>query len=269
MSNTTEARAETLSPSDERSGGVPALERALTVLESLAQSRKGYSASELSRRLNLPKSSVHLILRTLERRGYLQKQAAGGRYRFGMKLVALGRTALDGVELRDEARPALAALVTKTGLTVHMGVLERSEIVIIERVESTSPVRVVSWVGRRMDLNSTAIGKALIAYLPEAEFEVQVRPSHLSRHNERTIGTMTALRRELDRVLQRGYSTCDEEDEVGVRCVGAPILNAGGHSVAAISVAGTTLQIPVERIPELGEQVKAAAAEISARIQGR
>ena len=78
---------------EKSTGGVPALERALTVLESLAQSRKGYSASEMSRRLNLPKSSVHLILRTLERRGYLQKQAAGGRYRFGMKLMALGRAA--------------------------------------------------------------------------------------------------------------------------------------------------------------------------------
>jgi DNA-binding IclR family transcriptional regulator len=170
----------------ERSDGVPALDRALTILESLAQSRKGYSASELSRRLNLPKSSVHLILRTLERRGYLQKQASGGRYRFGVRLAALSRTALDGVELRDEARPALAALVSKTGLTGHLGVLERSEIVIIERIESTSPVRVVSWVGRRMDVNSTAVGKALIAYLPEVEFDAQVRPTQLPRHNDRS-----------------------------------------------------------------------------------
>ena len=115
----------------------------------------------------LPKSSVHLILRTLERRGYLQKQSVGGRYKFGMKLIALSRTALDGVELRDEARPALAALAQRTALTVHMGVLERSEIVIIERLESASPIRVVSWIGRRMDLNSTAVGKALIAYLPD------------------------------------------------------------------------------------------------------
>jgi DNA-binding IclR family transcriptional regulator len=260
------------SPSGEpanRPGGVPALDRALTVLESLAQSRKGYSASELSRRLNLPKSSIHLILRTLERRGYLQKQAAGGRYRFGLKLVALGRTALDGVELRDEGRPALAGLVAKTGLTGHLGVLERSEIVIIERIESTSTVRVVSWVGRRMDVNSTAVGKALIAYLPDTEFDAQVRPTQLPRHNDRTIGTIAALRRELNRVRQLGYSTCDEEDEIGVRCVGAPILNAAGHAVAAISVSGTTTQIPAERIPELGAQVKAAAAEISARVQGR
>lgn len=252
----------------QKSAGVPALDRALSVLECLAQSRKGYSVSELSRRLTLPKSSVHLILRTLERRGYLQKQSAGGRYRFGMKLMALSRTALEGVELRDEARPALAALVHRTGLTVHMGVLERSEIVIIERLESASPVRVVSWVGRRLNVNSTAVGKALIAFLPDAEFDAQILPSHLVRPNDRTIATMGALKRELEQVRRLGYALCDEEDEIGVRCVGAPILNGHGHAIAAISVAGTTVQIPTERITELGVTVKATAAEISARIQG-
>ena len=255
-------------PIDKAPAGVPALERALTVLETLSQSRKGYSVSELSRRLTLPKSSVHLILRTLERRGYLQKQATGGRYRFGMKLIALSRMALDGVELRDEAREALASLAQRTGLTVHMGVLERSEIVIIERLESAAPVRVVSWVGRRMNVNSTAIGKALIAFLPEAEFEAQIRPTQLARPNDRTIATMGALKRELDRVRQQGYSLCDEEDEIGVRCVGAPILNRGDHAMAAISVAGTTVQIPPERIPELGAAVREAAAGITARIRG-
>ena len=224
MSNTPEGDAS--SEARPESGGVPAIDRALNVLECLSQSRKGYSVSELSRRLNLPKSSVHLILRTLERRGYLQKQSAGGRYRFGMKLIALSRSALDGVELRDEARAALAALAQRTALTVHMGVLERSEIVIIERIDSASPIRVVSWIGRRMDLNSTAVGKALIAHLPEAEFEAQVRPSQLARHNDRTIASMATLRKELDRVRQLGYSVCDEEDEIGVRCVGAPILDA-------------------------------------------
>lgn len=254
-------------PVADQAGGVPALERALNILEALAVSRKGYSASELSRRLGLPKSSVHLILRTLERRGYLQKQATGGRYRFGLKLVALGRTALDGVELREEARPALSALVQRTGLTAHLGVLERSEVVIIDRIEATSPVRVVSWVGRRLDLNSTAVGKALIAHLAPEAFDAEVRPGQLSRRTDRTIGTMAALRKELDRVRTLGYAVCDEEDEVGVRSVGAPILGESGHALAAISVAGTTHQIPAERVPELGEQVKMAAAEIGARVQ--
>ncbi len=256
-----------LADSHERSPSVPALDRALTVLECLAQSRRGYSVSELSRRLALPKSSVHLILRTLERRGYLQRQAAGGRYRFGMKLVALGRQALEGVELRDEARPALAALARTTGLTAQVGILERSEIVIIDRVESASPIRVVSWVGRRMHVNSTAVGKALIAFLPPADFDAQVHGATLPRSNEHTIATLPELERELERVRQQGYAVCDEEDEIGVRSVGAPILDRQGRAIAAISVAGTTGQVPPERLAELGEAVRAAATEIAARVQ--
>jgi DNA-binding IclR family transcriptional regulator len=252
----------------ERPLGVPALERALNVLEVLAQSRKGYSVSELSRRLTLPKSSVHLILRTFERRGYLQKHPVSGRYRFGLKLIGLSRAAIDGMELRDEARPALSALAGATALTVHLGVLERSEIVIIERIESTSPVRVVSWVGRRLNVNSTAVGKALLAFLPDDRFEAQVRPDQLSRHNDRTIATMPELKRELAEVRRRGYALCDEEDEVGVRCVGAPVLDAEGQAVAAISVAGTLTQVPTDRIPALADAVKRCAREIEARMQG-
>jgi DNA-binding IclR family transcriptional regulator len=248
--------------------GVPALERALNVLEALAQSRKGYSVSEISRRLSLPKSSVHLILRTFERRGYLQKHPVSGRYRFGLKLIGLSRAAIEGLDLRDEARPSLATLAHATGLTVHMGVLEQSEVVIIERIESTSAVRVVSWVGRRLHVNSTAVGKALLAFLPEDRFDEHVRPSQLSRHNDRTIATLPELRRELANVRQQGYALCDEEDEVGVRCVGAAVLDGAGHSIAAISVAGTVTQVPADRIPALAEDVKRCAREIEARMQG-
>jgi DNA-binding IclR family transcriptional regulator len=250
-----------------RPAGVPSLERALTVLECLAQSRKGYSVSELSRRFELPKSSVHLILRTFERRGYLYKQATGGRYRFGLKLVSLGRMALEGVEIRDEAKPILARLVRATGLTAHMGILERNEVVIIERLESASPIRVVSFVGRRMHVHSTAVGKALAAYLPESDLLGHMGDGPLPRANERTTVVVAEFRRELDRVREQGFALNDEEDELGVRSVGAPILNSEGVSVASISVVGTTGQIPLERVPALGLAVKTAAAEISARVQ--
>ena len=215
----------------EQAGGVPAIDRALNVLECLSQSRKGYSVSELSRRLALPKSSVHLILRTLERRGYLQKQSSGGRYKFGMKLVTLSRVALEGVDLRDDARPSLAALAEHTALTVHLGVPERGEIVVIERIESSGAIRVASWVGRRMDLNSTAMGKAVSAHLP------------------------------------LGYAVCDDDEPSGVRGVAAPVLNRQGHAMAAIGVAGTTFQIPPERLEALGRAVREAADEVSARVQ--
>lgn len=240
-----------------RPAHVPALDRALTVLECLAQSRRGYSVSELSRRLALPKSSVHLIVRTLERRGYLQRQAAGGRYRFGMKLVSLGRQALDGVELRDEARPVLAGLARATGLMAHLGILERNEVVIIERIESTGPIRVVSWVGRRMRLDSSAVGRALLAFPSPAG--VDLAEADLS-------APTPSLERELDRVRDLGYAISDEEDQGGVRSIAAPVLDAQGHALASVGVAGTTVQVPRPRIAEVGAVVKAAATEIAGRL---
>jgi DNA-binding IclR family transcriptional regulator len=255
------------SPEAERSSGVPALDRALTVLECIAQSRKGFSVSELSRRLTLPKSSVHLILRTFERRGYLQKQRTGGRYRFGMKLMSLGHLALDGVELRDEARPIIERLVRETGLTAHLGILERGEIVIIERVDAASPIRVVSFVGRRMKLHSTAVGKALAAFLPTAEIEAQMAQAPLEPRNERTIASAEAFQRELDQIRGRGYAFNDEEDELGVRAVGAAIRDADGVSLAAVSVVGTTGQLPLERVEAIGQAVCHAANEISSQMQ--
>jgi DNA-binding IclR family transcriptional regulator len=251
----------------ERSSSVPALDRALTVLECIAQSRKGFSVSELSRRLTLPKSSVHLILRTFERRGYLQKQRTGGRYRFGMKLMSLGHLALDGVELRDEARPILERLVRETGLTAHLGILERGEIVIIERIDAASPIRVVSFVGRRMKLHSTAVGKALAAFLPRAEIDAQMAQAPLEPQNERTIASPEAFQRELDQIRGRGYAFNDEEDELGVRAVGAAIRDADGASLAAVSVVGTTGQLPLERVEAVGVAVREAANEISSQMQ--
>lgn len=254
-------------PGGEKAGGVPAIDRALNVLECLAQSRKGYSVSELSRRLALPKSSVHLILRTLERRGYLQKQSSGGRYKFGLQLVTLSRVALESVELRDDARPSLTALAEQTGLTVHIGVLERRELVIIERIESSGAIRVASWIGRRMDINTTAVGKAVRAYLPEAEVDHDSRPGQLTRQSDRAVGSSAALRADLDRVRTLGYAVCDEDEQNGVRGVGAPVLNRQGHAIAAVGLAGTTFQIPPERLDALGRAVRDAADQISARVQ--
>jgi DNA-binding IclR family transcriptional regulator len=249
-----------------RGYAVPSIERALTVLEFLAHSRRGFSISEMSRRLGIPKSSTHLILTTLERRGFLQKNTQTGRYCFGLQLVSLSRSALENLDLREEAKPFLQSLMRKTGLTVHLAVLERNEAVIIEKVEAPGLLKLATWIGRRLDVNCTGVGKALIAFLPEDEFDRLIRAKSFARHNDRTIISISAMKRELAGVRQLGYAFDDEEDEVGLRCVGAPIFDANQKTVAAVSVAGTTSQIPVERVSALATTVKQAAEELSARL---
>jgi DNA-binding IclR family transcriptional regulator len=245
---------------------VPSIDRALGVLELLAQSRGGFSVSEISRKLMLPKSSVHLLIGTLERRGYLQRNALSGKYCFGLKLVSLSRTALENLDLREEAKPALQALMRKTGLTVHMAVLERNEAVIIEKIECPGMLRLATWIGRRLDVNCTGVGKALIAFLTDEEFDQQFKSKGLARHNENTTVSTSKLKRELQRVRSVGYALDDEEDEIGFRCIGAPIFNYTRKVVAAISVAGTIAQIPDDDLLRLATVVRHTAAEISSQL---
>lgn len=245
---------------------VPSIDRALTVLELLAQSRGGFSVSEISRKLTLPKSSVHLLIGTLEKRGYLQRNAVNGKYCFGLKLVSLSRTALENLDLREGAKPFLQGLMRKTGLTVHMAVLERNEAVIIEKVECPGLLRLATWIGRRLDVNCSGVGKALIAFLSDEEFEQQFKAKALAKHNENTTVSISKLKRELERVRTVGYALDDEEDEIGFRCIGAPVFNFTKKVVAAISVAGTTLQIPNDNVQHIAMIVKHAAAQISSQL---
>jgi DNA-binding IclR family transcriptional regulator len=181
--------------------------------------------------------------------------------------MSLGHLALDGVELRDEARPILQRLVLAIGLTAHLGILERGEIVIIERVDAATPVRVVSFVGRRMKVHSTAVGKALLAFLPSESQDAQLAHAPLEPQNERTIASQADFRRELEQVRRQGYAFNDQEDELGVRAVGAAIVSAEGDPLAAISVVGTTGQLTLDRVAAIGEAVRDAAQEISTHMQ--
>jgi DNA-binding IclR family transcriptional regulator len=245
---------------------VPSIERALSILQCLGYSKRGFSISEIGRRLKIPKSSAHLILTTLQRRGFLQKNTQTGRYHFGLQLVSLSRNALENLDLREEARPFLHCLMQESGLTVHMAVLERDEAVIIEKVEAPGLVRLASWIGRRLDVNCTGVGKVLMAFLPIDELDYLLRTKAFARHNSRTIISKSALRRELMLVKQSGYALDNEEDEPGVCCVGAPVFDENGKVVAAISVAGTTSQIGTDRVPILARQVIRAARGISSRL---
>ncbi|MGH9430225.1 MAG: IclR family transcriptional regulator [Terriglobia bacterium] len=245
---------------------VPSIDRALTVLEFLGESKRGFSLSEISRRLGLPKSSAHLVLTTLEHRGFLQKNTHTGRYSFGLRLISLSRSALENLDLREEARPFLQSLMQKTGLTVHMAVLERQEVVIIEKVEAPGLVRVATWIGRRLDVNCTGVGKAIVAFLPADELEKLVRSKSFAKHNEYTLTSASTLKRDLTQVRELGYALDDEEDEIGLRCIGAPVFDDSQKVVAAISVAGTVSQIPIDRVRSLASMVKEAAACISSRL---
>jgi DNA-binding IclR family transcriptional regulator len=247
----------------------PAVERALSILELLAESSNGLSLLELRQRLRLPKSSVHCLLVALERRGYLHRNERTGRFRFGLRLFTLANMALSGLELREFAAPLLRGLMQRTGLTVHLAILEDDEAVLVEKVEPPGAPRLATWVGKRMDVHCTGVGKALAAYLPDTHFRRIVLERGLPRHNENTIIGPRKLEADLAEVRRQGYAIDDEEDEIGLRCLGAPVFGPGGSVVAAISIAGSTTQIGAENEQLLSRLLKETAAQISERLASR
>ena len=246
---------------------LPSVDRVISVLEFLAQSKRGCSVSEISRNLALPKSSTFLILATLLRRGYLQKNAETGKYYFGVNLIKLSRRVLENLDLHDVAKSSLNSLMKKTGLTVHLAVLADNAAVLIDRACPRGSNVGADWIGRTLDINCTGVGKALVAFLSEDQFNLLIKSKSFARHNDNTIVTVKALKRELARVRELGYALDDEEDEIGLRCIGTPIFGVDQKTVAAVSVAGTTADIPLERVQTLAATVKQTAAEISRRFQ--
>jgi DNA-binding IclR family transcriptional regulator len=247
-----------------RTQSVPALERGLLILECLAQSRRGVTLSQLVQKLQLPRSTGHALLLTYQRCGYVQRDERTGRYCLGFRLHALANMALNGMSLRGQAAPLLYQLMQDTGLTVHLAVMEEGEVILIDRIASPGSTKLATWVGKRMGLHCTALGKALIAHLPTAELEPLIHKRGLIRYNENTIASTYKLRTACDEILQLGYAIDDEEEEIGVRCVGAPVCNDKGEVVAAISISGSKAQL--EEIPTRGAHVKNIAEALSRHL---
>jgi DNA-binding IclR family transcriptional regulator len=245
----------------------PALQRGLAVLELLAAARRGLTLSEIGRRLGLAKSTVHGLLATLRGSGYVTCSEVGGRCFITSKLVDLGNVALRALRLREQTAPLLRALQTASQLAVHLAIWEQGEVVLLEKLGGPGAPRIATWIGKRMDAHCTGCGKAILAHLPEPDLERHIREHGLPKHNEYTISSPKKLKKILEAVRQAGYAVDDEEDELGFRCVGAPIFDESGV-VAAVSLVGTTDQVIKENLRLLGELVKSTAGSITGLLGG-
>ena len=246
---------------------VNALHRGLQILELLAGLRRGWSTSEIGRKLKIPKSSASYLLHTLQARGYLRREKGGG-YRLSMKMLALGSLALHGIEVREVALPILRRLVDETGITGHLGVLEGSEAVYIERIRSLGFIQLDTWVGRRIPLHSSGEGKALLAFSPPEQAAGLLQTIELRRFTPKTIVSLPKLRQELKKIRENGFAVDDEENTPGVRCVAAPIFNRAGRLVAALSLTGPLQQLTDDRLIKTAEKVKEAARQMTHALGG-
>jgi IclR family KDG regulon transcriptional repressor len=203
--------------SEEKSSN--AVGRALSMLELVAESGNGLSNSDLSRRLKIPRSSASYILRVLEKRDYLRRDA-GGRYRLGLKLMSLTGGAIFHMDVREAAKTILADFLKKSRLPeVHLAVLDNGRAVYIEKLENESSfIKMDIWVGHRLPVHTTAIGKVLVSYLPEAEILGILAERGMERKTKRSITSPAKFLREAERVRQYGFAVDNEENSESVRC---------------------------------------------------
>lgn len=248
--------------SGERGGGMRAVERAVEVLNILAEHPSGLSLADLARTSDVPMTTLHRLLGVL-RRSTLVGETAAGRYVVGSGTVVLARAFLDGLDLREAARPAMADVVSRTSETCHLGILASVHIVYIEKIDSPHPVRMYSRVGGTNPALSTAIGRAVLAHSPAAVVDEVVESSrrvfgHAARGED--------VHAVLEQVRQHGYSTDLQDNELGICCVGAPVFDHGGRVVAGISVSTPASRFDRARLDETGQLVRAAAGRISAAL---
>lgn len=247
---------------------LPSVPRALEVLFRIAASQNGLNPTQLTRSMGIPRSTMHCLLLTLERSGYIQRASPRGPYLCGSRLVELSGKTLAGSGLRGIAMPMLRSLMQRTHLTTHMAILDQSQVRIIAQIAPVEAPLTTS-VGQRLEFHCTALGKAIGAYLPEPQMTAMINQRSLLPHNERTIVSPRRLSEELAATRQRGYAIDDEEDAIGYRCLGAVVLDASHMPLAAISLLGSTTEISEENSAFLAGELAHAAECISACFQGQ
>lgn len=249
---------------------VQTIERASSILDILGQSPQGISIKELSTKIKLPKGTIHRLLSSLSYFGYVRQDPKTRNYLLGFKLVELGNLLLNQLDLRKEAEPFLKDLAERTKETVHMVLLDRNEVVYIDKVETdqhTSGLRMASRVGLRNPAHSSAVGKVLLAHFSEEELNNFTKEKGLLKRTENTITDPGRLREHLSIVRAQGYAIDDEENEKGIRCVAAPIYNEVGKPVAAMSISGPAFRITKKVIQEsLKKEAMETALKVSQRL---
>lgn len=242
---------------------VKSADRTIRVLEALASSSRRRSLGELAQVLGIPKSSLHGILRTLHRRGWIEADETGTRFQLGIRALLVGATYVDADPGVAGLQPILDWLAERTGETCHLGRLDGADIVYLAKRESRHPIRLYSAVGRRLPAHATALGKAVLARRAPEEVD-RLLPSPLPSMTARTITDRAVLHAELALVRRRGWAEDHEETMDGIRCWAVTVPTATPPQ-DALSVSVPTFRIG----PDGGQSVLEALQAAARRIDGR
>lgn len=240
--------------------------RAFDIIEYLARCDDWVGLRALARELDLDPATAYRFLTSLKDLGYVQQHPEDSRYRLTLKFAWLGSRAMEQLQLPDIARPWMEHLTATTNETTHLAVLEDDQIMYVEKIDNRQAVQMRSRVGSRGCIHSTAVGKASLAFLPKEECEAMLARLSFPPLTKNTITDLGKFRKELKLSRELGYAVDDEENEIGVRCVGAPLFDHSGRVVGAISISGWTITMTRERLPALAVDLQRACRSISKEL---
>jgi len=246
-------------------GRLSSVAAAVRLLKAFSEEQTEIGISDLARKLGVAKSTVHRLAVTLCTDGMLEQNPDSGKYRLGISLFRLGSLVRRRMSVSNEARPLLRELREKVNETVHLAVLDGNEIMYVYNLESTQAIRMRSDVGVRKPAYCTAEGQAILAFQPPEVVDDVIRAG-LPARTPQTVTDADKLRRVLEGVRQRGCAIEDEESELGMRCIAAPLRNDTGEVVAAIGLAGPVSRLSKKALATYLPHVIETATAISARL---
>jgi IclR family KDG regulon transcriptional repressor len=245
---------------------IGSVQRAIDILDLFNVHTPELGTTEIARSMSLPKSTVAGLVSTLEQNGYLDQNPGNRKYRLGLKLAERAGVFLELLDLRRIAASVLEGLRDECNESINLAVRDGAYVVYIERMHGTSALGVRSEIGKRERVHSTALGKAILAFLPIEEVHHFVLEYKFEPVTPHTITDPAAFLVELQKTRQRGFALDNEENELGGRCVAAPIIDYLRKPIAALSISVPLQRLPEERIDALGARVLQAARQISQKM---
>jgi IclR family transcriptional regulator, acetate operon repressor len=265
---TIEPKSTANSDPDPKDGGVQSVDRALLIIETLAEDDEGYRLTDLAVRTGLSPSTVHRLLATLEKRRFVQFDRGESTWHIGAQSFTVGSTFVRRRNFVTQALPYLRKLRDQTRETANLAVVDDGAMVVLSRLESREIMRSVTKVGGRVPMAASGLGKALLATYSEQDVFAIIQRDGMPRLTSKSIVRAGELCKSLHDIRRQGYSVDDEEALIGLRCVSAVVYDDCSEPLAAISVSGKASRVPNDRLPILGRLVQEVAAELTTALGG-
>jgi DNA-binding IclR family transcriptional regulator len=239
--------------------------KGMNALEFLAD-KEFLTVAQLAKLMNINRASSHRFLSTLRELGYAEKDE-NSRYYLTSKVIELGMKVLDRFEIRKIAYPFLQELSNKFNETTNLGYFNGREVLTIDKIDSTERLRMDAGVGGGEPAYCTSLGKAILAFLPEQKLEAYLQTTELKSFTQNTVVTTDKLKNELLHIREDGYAVDDEELSIGLRCVGAPLIDHNGHAFYAVSLSGPSIRMGSKKIDEMQRELRRICKDLSEKMQ--